>query len=360
MKKAILYEKLEKKKVNPVKSRKAGALPKAEQFNRVKCHVCSHECLIASGKRGVCGVRENKNGVLYSLSYGKVIALNIDPIEKKPFFHFLPGSRSLSLATAGCNFRCDNCQNWEISQGPKIGAEITGEKIAPEKIVEIAKEKKLPSISYTYTEPTIFIEYALDIMKLAKKQGIKNAWVSNGYFTALALEKIAPYLDAINIDLKFFKESQYQKYCGGWLLPVLNSLRLIKEKNIWLEITTLVIPGLNDSKTQLQKMADFIKQKLGAETPWHLSSFSAAISWKMQDAEDTPAETLLRAHKIGKRAGLKYVYTGNIPGMEQENTFCPKCGEKIIERIGYQIKLLYNKKTNACLNCAEKIDLILG
>ena len=278
----------------------------------VQCQNCAHYCVIENGQRGICGVRENINGKLYALNYGKAIACNIDPIEKKPLFHFLPGTQSLSIATVGCNFRCANCQNWEISQAPKPKKEILGENLLPEEIVKIAKENNLPSISYTYTEPTIFSEYALDTMKLAKKQGIKNVWVSNGFWSKELFNLISPFLDAVNIDLKSFSDEFYVKYCGGRLQPVLDTLKRINKTKIWLEVTTLVIPTLNDDEKNLKKIADFIKNELGVETPWHISQFCGAISWKLKHLPDTPVEILQMAYEIGKKAGLKYIYLNNI------------------------------------------------
>ncbi len=336
MKEAILYKKLAEKKV--------------------QCQNCAHHCVIEQGKRGICGVRENIDGKLYALNYGKAIACNIDPIEKKPFFHFLPGTQSLSIATVGCNFRCANCQNYDISQVPQLTGKIEGEDLPPEEIVKIAKENNLPSIAYTYTSPTIFSEYALDTMKLAKKQGIKNVWVSNGFWSKELFDLISPYLDAANIDLKSFDDAFYRKYCGGRVQPVLDTLKRIKKAKIWLEVTTLAIPGLTDSKKMFENIANFIKQDLGAETPWHISQFSGAISWKLQHLPDTPVKTLKMAYEIGKKAGLKYVYTGNVPGLESENTYCPKCGTLAIERLGYTIKRF--DKNGKCPKCNEKIDII--
>lgn len=335
---ALLYQKLEEK--------------------NVKCNACAHRCRIPNGKRGICHVRENQNGKLYSLAYGKAVALNIDPIEKKPFFHFLPGTSSLSVATVGCNFRCMNCQNWDISQKSKFSKEIDGENLPPERIVEMAEKNKIPSISYTYTEPTVFLEYAMDSMILAKKKGIKNCWVSNGYFTEETLDLIAPYLDAANIDLKGFSEEFYQKYCGATLQPVLESLINLKKKKIWVEVTTLIIPSLNDSENILKEIAKFIKNQLGPETPWHLSRFSGAISWQLQYLPDTPAETIKKAWEIGKKEGLKYVYSGNIPGDPTEDTYCPKCKARVIERTGYSIKR-YDKQ-GKCQRCEENLDLVLN
>ncbi len=336
---------------------KEAYLYKKLQDKNVQCQNCAHYCIIKPGKRGICGVRENIDGKLYSLVYNKVCAINIDPIEKKPLFHFLPGSQSLSIATVGCQFRCLNCQNWQISQLPKENGKIIGDDIKPEEIIKIAKKYKTPSISYTYTDPIVFSEYALDIMKLAKKNKIKNCWISSGFFSEELFNLISPYLDAANIDLKYFSDKSYIKYSGGRLQPVLDNLQRIKQKGIWLEITTLVIPGINDSDENLIKTAKFIKNKLGRETPWHVNQFSGALSWKMQEIIDTPIETIKKAYEIGKKSGLKYVYTGNVSGLDSENTYCPNCGEKVIERVGYNIRRFdINGK---CPKCEHKIDLIL-
>ncbi|MEA3293090.1 MAG: AmmeMemoRadiSam system radical SAM enzyme [Patescibacteria group bacterium] len=337
MKEAYLYEKLKHKKV--------------------RCLNCTHHCILSPKKRGICGVRENIDGKLYSLTYGKVCAIEIDPIEKKPFFHFAPGTKSLSVATVGCQFSCKSCQNWVISQGPKLSKKIEGENISPKKIVEIAKNKKLPSISYTYTDPTVFSEYAIDTMKEARKQGIKNVWVTAGFLSKELLNLISPYLDAINVDIKGFSNKFYNKYCGGRLAPVLETCKNIKKKNIWLETTTLVLPTLNDSEKTLKNIAKFIKNELGPETPWHISQFCGAISWKLKHIPDTPIQTLKKTYKIGKDAGLKYVYIGNIASTDAENTYCPKCGTKAIQRNGYFVKKF--DKNGKCPKCNEDLNLIL-
>jgi len=324
---------------------------------KAQCQTCAHYCTIENGKRGICGVRENKNGKIYSLVYGKPCAVNVDPIEKKPFFHFLPGTQSLSVATVGCNFSCANCQNWSISQGPKLSENIESkEKTLPKKLVDIALKNNLPSISYTYTEPTIFLEYALDTMKLAKKKGLKNAWVTNGFLSRETFELIAPYLDAANVDLKSFSDDFYKKYCGGRLQPVLDTLKRMKNKNIWVEVTTLIIPSLNDSEKNFQEIALFIKNELGPETPWHVTQFCGVISWKLQDLPDTSFSTLALARQIGIEAGLKYVYCGNVPGVESENTFCPRCQAKMIFRAGYSIKRF--DKNGKCSKCGESLNII--
>lgn len=325
--------------------------------NKVQCQTCAHYCVLAPGERGKCGGRENIDGKLYSIVYGKIIAMNIDPIEKKPFYHFLPGSFSLSIATVGCPFFCLNCQNWDISQSFKGAKEIPGEEISPEEIVETALKNKLPSISYTYTDPIAFLEYALDTMKLAKKAGLKNNWVSNGFLSKEAAKLILPYLDAINIDIKGFSEEFYQKVCGARLEPVLQAAKFLKENGVWVEITTLVIPTLNDDEKTFEGIAKWIFENLGSETPWHVSQFCGKISWKLQHIPDTPVETLEKAIKIGKKIDLKYVYIGNIPGHDAENTYCPKCGALAISRVNYYIHR-YDKE-GKCPKCGQNLSLIL-
>ena len=336
MKEVYLYKKLKDKKV--------------------QCQNCAQKCVVSPGKRGICGVRENIDGKLYALNYGKAIACHIDPIEKKPFFHFLPGTSSLSVATVGCNFACKNCQNWDISQGFKSVKEIPGEDLPPEEIVKMAIENNLPSISYTYTEPTIFLEYALDTMKLAKKAGLKNNFVSNGFMSEESAKMVIPYLDANNIDIKSFSEDFYRENCGGRLQPVLETAKLMKKSGVWVEITTLVIPTLSDSERMFKNIAKFIYEELGPETPWHISRFSGAISWKLQDIPDTPIEILEKAYKIGKKTGLKYVYTGNVPGLPSENTVCPKCETTTINRMNYIIRR--HDKSGKCPKCGADLNLI--
>ena len=280
----------------------------------VQCQTCHHHCRIAPFKRGICGVRENQKGKLYLLVYGRVIAENIDPIEKKPIYHFLPGTKSLSIATVGCNFRCLWCQNDDISQCPKemdrnATANKIGVEMEPSQIVADAQKNHCPSISYTYTEPTIFLEFALDTMKLARKAKLKNIWVSNGYMTRETLDLITPYLDAINIDLKGFSEANYLKYSGAKLKPVLENIREIFKRKIHLEVTTLIIPGINDDEKQLQGIVKFIAD-VSKDIPWHISRFFPA--YKMTDTPITPMETFEKAKAIGKKAGLKYIHIGNI------------------------------------------------
>ena len=319
--------------------------------NIVHCYLCSHHCRIVEGKRGICGVRENIRGTLCTLVYGKLVASAVDPVEKKPLFHFLPGSRAYSVATVGCNFRCLNCQNYDISQMPKPQRPILGEFATPEEVVEAAKACRCESIAYTYNEPTIFFEYAFDIAKLAKKEGIKNIFVSNGYITEDALRVMAPYLDADNIDLKSFSDDFYRNTCGARLEPVLNAIRLHKELGVWVEITTLVIPSLNDSEDNFKKIAEFLKD-LDPGIPWHVSRFHP--DYKLLNLPPTPIETLDRARKIGLKAGLKYVYQGNVPG-EGENTNCPKCGKTLITRRGYEV-IRFDVGNGKCPRCGTNID----
>lgn len=337
MKEAQFYQKLEK--------------------SVVQCNLCSHHCVMANQKTGLCGVRQNKDGVLYSLVYGQAIAEHVDPIEKKPLFHFLPGSQALSIATQGCNFSCQHCQNADISQFSKktsLGDEVLGEDLPPEKVVEHALASGCKSIAYTYTEPTVFYEYALDTMKLAHKAGQKNCWITNGYITKEPLLKAIPYLDAANVDLKAFSAEFYQETCGAKLEPVLDTLRLLKKNKVWIEVTTLLIPEKNDNKKKLAELAQFIKDELGPETPWHISRFYPAH--QMDNVLPTTVESIHKAYEIGKKAGLKYVYAGNIPGDNKENTFCAKCGALNIKRTGYEIARL--DKDGKCFKCNSGLDLL--
>ncbi len=303
--------------------------------NYVRCHLCAHRCRIAPSKRGICGVRENRDGILYSLVYGRPISQSVDPIEKKPLFHVHPGSKSYSIATVGCNFQCTFCQNHEISQMPRETGKIMGRSVTPGDIVEDAVKTGSKTIAYTYTEPTIYFEYAYDTGKIAHERGIKNVFITNGFMTGEALETIAPYLDAANCDLKSFSDEFYKKYCGARLQPVLDSLKLMKELNIWVEVTTLIIPSLNDSTDELRDIARFI-YSIGAETPWHISRYYP--QYKMRGPAPTPVTTIHRAAQIGKEEGLRYIYAGNVPGDAGENTLCHMCGHLLIGRYGYQIE----------------------
>ncbi len=330
-KEALLYEKLDDKKIH--------------------CFLCSHHCKIAPDKFGICSVRQNIDGKLCTHVYGKVIASHIDPIEKKPLYHFLPGSSSYSIATAGCNLKCDFCQNWQISQVSK-GDDSTaaGHEFTPEQIVEEAKKNGCRSISYTYTEPTIFFEYAYDTARLAKENGIYNNFVTNGYMTKEALEKINPYLDACNVDLKSFSDEFYKKMCKGRLKPVLDSIKTMKKMGIWIEITTLIVPGQNDSDKELKGIAEFIVS-LGPEVPWHISRFHP--DYKHLNSSPTSIETLRKAKEIGERAGLRYIYLGN--AIEGNNTYCYNCNNLLIERAIFNV-VSYNIKDNRCPKCSTIIE----
>ncbi|MBI5409251.1 MAG: AmmeMemoRadiSam system radical SAM enzyme [Nitrospirae bacterium] len=335
MKEAMLYERLEKRKV--------------------RCFLCAHNCLIPDCKRGICGVRENREGALYSLVYGKLVSMNIDPIEKKPLFHFYPASTSFSISTVGCNFKCKHCQNYDISQFPKIHDEIPGENVTPEMVVGSAVREGCKSISYTYTEPTIFLEFAYDCAKLARERGIKNVFVSNGYTSPEATKTIAPFLDGNNIDLKGDDEF-YKKICGARLRPVLDTIRLMKDLGVWVELTTLIIPSYNDSEKIINGIIDFILS-VDPAIPWHVSQFYP--TYQLLDQPGTPVSTLIWARELGLKRGVKYVYTGNVPGEGGENTYCPSCGELLIERLGYQIR--QNKiKEGLCFKCSTKIDGVWG
>lgn len=318
---------------------------------KVKCVLCSHYCTISPGRRGICAVRENRDGILYSLVYGKVIARHIDPIEKKPLFHFQPGSRSYSIATVGCNFRCLHCQNYDISQYPKGYPDIPGEDMTPEQVVRDAELSGCKSIAYTYTEPTIFLEFAYDCAVLAHEKGLKNVFVSNGYTSPEATEIIAPHLDGNNIDLKG-DDNFYKKVCGAKMQPVLDTIKLMKQLGVWVEVTTLVIPDYNDSGEFLKWTADFIKS-VDPAMPWHVTQFYP--TYKLTDKPRTPVNILRKARETGIETGLKYVYEGNVPGEGGENTYCPSCGQLLIERFGFALTSV-NLRDSRCNACKARIE----
>lgn len=316
---------------------------------KVKCELCPRFCQVSKGKAGWCGVRQNQKGKLYSLVYGRACSISADPIEKKPLFHFAPGTKCLSIATVGCNLSCSHCQNWQVSHPPK--GEVFGEELSPEDVVSRAKKEGLPGIAYTYTEPTVFFEYALDIMKLARKAGLYNIWVSNGYINPEPLKKAVRYLDAVNVDLKGDREF-YKKVCAvPNNTPILEAMKLFKNSGVFLEVTNLMIPRYNDKKMQIRELVNWVKKELGIETPLHFSRFCP--SYKMEEVLLTPVKTLDTAWKIAKNAGMKYVYIGNVPGHFKEDTYCPECKELVIKRTGYQIESVKGK----CPTCGEKIPL---
>ncbi len=340
MKEALLYEKLDE--------------------GRVRCHLCAHRCTIAPGRKGVCLVRENRDGTLYTLVYGLPLSQAVDPIEKKPLFHFHPGSTAFSIATAGCNFRCRFCQNADISQMPRDRGELRGRRASPEEVVRAAARYGPRSIAYTYTEPTIFFEYSYDIARLAHAEGIASVYVTNGYMTREMLDLFQgvgdghePWLDAANVDLKAFRDETYKKVCGARLQPVLDSLKTMKELDVWVEVTTLVVPDLNDSEGELGDIAQFIAGELGVETPWHVSRFHP--DYEMRDRDWTPATTLRRAYELGREAGLRYVYVGNLPGAHLEDTLCPGCGQVAIGRRGFRVTQR-NTRDGKCAHCDTPID----
>ena len=302
----------------------------------VRCGICRHACVIQEGKRGICNVRENQDGRLLSLVYPNLIAKSIDPIEKKPIFHLKPGSLSYSIATVGCNFKCAFCQNSDIAQMPADMGMIQGKETAPEKIVEEALKAGCESISYTYTEPTVFFELALDTARLAKEKGLYNIFVTNGYMSQKALDMISPYLDAANVDLKAFTDGFYKTFCRASLEPVKENIRYMLDLGILVELTTLLIPGLNDDKKELTAMAGYIARDLGPETPWHISRFHPC--YRLADRPSTPVSSLMTAFEAGQKAGLYYVYTGNVPGLASENTVCRSCKALLVKRHGYRIE----------------------
>lgn len=326
-------------------------LYEALQDQKVRCYLCNHDCRISESRFGFCSVRQNLDGKLYTHAYGKAVAANSDPIEKKPLYHFLPGTLSFSIATAGCNFRCPFCQNWQISQVSERNApELPGQELSPEDIVSQAKQGQCRSIAYTYTEPTIFYEYAYDTAKLAEEQGLSNIFITNGFMTPEALDTIRPYLDACNVDLKSFRDKFYREICRGRLEPVLESIRHMKELGIWIELTTLVVPGQNDSTEELRDMAQFITS-VDKNIPWHLSRFHP--SYQYGDSAPTPLDTLRMAHNIGKDEGLKFVYIGNVAG-ENLDTVCPFCQEILIRRGPFRV--LENRiEHGRCPSCGKPV-----
>jgi pyruvate formate lyase activating enzyme len=309
-------------------------------------------------KSGYCGVRKNEGGILYTLIYGRVSSINLDPIEKKPLFHFHPGSKCLSLGTLGCNMRCIHCQNWEIAHVVLVETDDRTELISPERSIEMAVESKAEGIAWTYNEPTIWFEYTYDSAKLARAKNLYTVYVTNGYITAEALDTIGPYLDAFRVDLKGFTKEFYQKLAK---VPnfetILEATKRAKDKwNMHVEIVTLVIPGWNDDDKQLQDIAAWIRDNLGEATPWHVTRFVPYL--ELKDLHVTDVATLERARQIGFDAGLKYVYIGNVPGHKGENTYCPNCKHLLIERVGYETEIK-GLKDHKCDNCGESIPVVL-
>ena len=301
----------------------------------VRCVACAHRCVLRPSRIGICGVRQNRGGWLYTLVYGDVVAAKAEPIEKKPFFHFLPGSTAYSIGTRGCNFHCAFCQNWEMSQAHREGVVPESRNFTPEEVVERAVAAGVRSVAYTYVEPTVFIEFALDSMTRARSAGLHNVFVTNGYETTEAIELVAPYLDAANIDLKSANESFYRRVCGARWEPVRDAVVEMHKRGIWVELTTLIIPDLNDDRRELRAMAEWIATAVGPETPWHLTRFQPA--YQMSEMQPTPASTLIEAAEIAREVGLRHVYVGNAPEVEAANTYCVRCGELLISRADYAV-----------------------
>jgi len=317
---------------------------------RVLCLLCPHFCELKDGQTGICRTRENIGGTLYSNAYGNPCSVAVDPIEKKPLFHFLPGSRILSIATAGCNLRCQNCQNWTISQ--KNPTEVPAYELTPEAIIELALKEGTESIAFTYTEPTVFFEYMLETAKLAKKQGLKTVLISNGYINPEPLRELCAYLDAANIDLKVFDDATYRKLTGAKLQPVLDTLQTLKAEYVWLEITNLLIPEISDEPKRIRDLCDWLVIHGFSDIPLHFSRFFP--NFKLPHVPPTPPEDLQQAYETAKNAGIRFVYTGNLPGTNGENTQCPSCKKTLIGRVGYRI-LSHAMDGNRCQYCSTVI-----
>lgn len=330
---ALFYEKLEDRKV--------------------RCNLCHNRCLINDNGFGRCKVRQNVNGVLETMIYSRLVAINPDPIEKKPLFHVMPGSLAYSIGAAGCNLRCVFCQNSEISQMPRESGKMGENIFSAADIVDDAQRNQCRSIAYTYTEPTVNFEFVYDTAMLARGRGLKNILVTNGYMTPEAIDMIAPYIDAANVDLKSYNDNFYRELCEARLEPVKKSLKHFQLKGVFVEVTTLIIPGRNDSDFELKNLAEFLVKDLGPETPWHISRFHPM--YNLLDVSPTPVGTLTKARDIGMKAGLKYVYIGNVRGHAGESTYCPQCGKVIIERAGYSIKE-YHIENSRCTYCGALIN----
>jgi len=320
---------------------------------KIQCQLCPHNCKINDDKTGICGVRKNENGKLYTLIYASCSSIAADPIEKKPLYHFHPGTNALSLGTVGCNFKCDHCQNYSISTATPDYFNIRD--IPPEEAVKLAKENGCQGIAWTYNEPTIWHEYSYDSAKLAKKAGLYTCYVSNGYINKEPLEELSPYLDAINVDVKAFHDDFYKKICKARLTPVIETCEYAKKLGLHLEVTYLVIPGYNDSVDEIKQFCNWVVEKLGSDTPVHFSRFHP--DYKMTNVPMTPLDTLLKAYNIAKETGVLYPYLGNVPHGDYDNTLCPKCGYTLIERYGYSISI-NGIKDGKCIKCGQTVPVI--
>jgi pyruvate formate lyase activating enzyme len=318
--------------------------------NIVKCHLCPHNCIISDGKSGLCRTRVNQGGILYAMSYGKICSIGLDPIEKKPLYHYYPGSMIYSIATSGCNLKCLNCQNWEISQFSPD--ENRYNYLKPTEIVDLAGKNGSNGIAFTYTEPTVFYEYMMEICRVSKEKGLKNVIISNGYINQKPLETLSGYIDAANIDLKCFDDTVYKKLTGASLKPVLDSILLLKEKGVWLELTNLLVPGYSDDLKMIERMTRWLVENGFADTPIHFSRFFP--TYKLADLKPTQVQTILEAVDIAVENGMKFVYTGNMPGKGGEDTICPVCRHKLIKRHGYDISIK-DLTDDACPACGNLI-----
>lgn len=333
MKEAMFYKKLEN--------------------DKVECQLCPHRCTVSEGKRGICGVRENQKGILNTLIYGLTTSITPDPIEKKPLYHFYPGTYALSFGTVGCNLKCQHCQNFSISQGKVDSLRL--KKLRVDDVVNSAKRYKCQGIAWTYNEPTIWYEFTYDASKIAKKMGLYTCYVTNGFIESEPLRKISPYLDAMNIDVKSFSNDFYKKTCKARLDPVLETCKLAKDLDIFIELTYLIIPSQNDNEEEIDRFCTWIVDNLGEDTPVHFSRFHP--DYKMMDTIATPMSTLGKAYETAQKAGIKYVYLGNIPHGDYENTYCPSCGELLIERIGFSTRkhLVTDGK---CPKCGMNVKVV--
>jgi len=334
--------------------RKEAYLVKPLSAGIVQCQACEHFCAIKPGESGKCGVRRNFDGTLYLVVYGTPVAIHVDPVEKKPLFHFNPGGDILSIGTYGCNFRCPFCQNWQMSQMRDFDdqRDYVGQQATPEALVNTCLKNHIPMIAYTYNEPTVFFEYTYDTAKLAHEHGIKNVYVSNGYMSLAALEMIGPYLDGINVDLKAFTEEFYRQQCQARLEVVKRNIaHIAREMDTWIEVTTLLIPGLNDSEDELKAMAAWLAE-VDVDMPWHVTAFHP--DYEMFDRPPTSSRALARAYEIGKEAGLHYVFVGNVMDADRESTYCPRCGAKLIQRHWFNVRELWSER-GVCHQCGEKI-----
>ncbi len=318
----------------------------------VRCGLCAHGCRIPEGAAGLCGVRQNRDGALRTLVYGRLVARNVDPIEKKPLFHVRPGSLSYSIATAGCNFRCSHCQNYEISQIQRDQGRLPGRFTPPEAVVAAARETGCESISYTYTEPTIFFEYALDCMNLGRKAGLQNVFVTNGYESPACVEAAVPYLDAANVDLKAMTDAFYRKVCGARVEPVLRTIRDLWNRGVWVEVTTLVIPHHNDAPEELREIARFLLS-VSPDLPWHVTGFYP--TYRLTTEPPTAASSLEQARRIGFEEGLRFVYAGNRPGRGCEDTLCPSCRRAVVRRRGFAVIENALGPDGRCPGCRQSV-----